>query len=293
MEINASIKFSKNTPVNERMYNFRRKLIQLITYTFLIVYSCFTIFPILWVLSNSFRTNNQIFTNITIIPETFNLVNFNRVLTSSNLPIAFYNSLSITLLSLVLLLFVVLPVAFVISRFKFRAGSYIYLFFSLAVFVPTVTILPMLFKLFGDFGFLGHKYPIVFAYVIEQAPVSMFLLVAFMMGIPKELEEAAIIDGSSIWKIFTSIMIPLTKNGIVTVLILCFVNIWNDYIQAFTFIPGYRTLTVQLAFSKTEFTTDYGMMSASIVFAITPMIIFYLFMKEHLMKGMAEGAVKG
>jgi raffinose/stachyose/melibiose transport system permease protein len=215
------------------------------------------------------------------------------VITVSNLPLSFYHSLSLTLISLAGLLLIVLPAAFAIVRFRFRLGRYVYIFFSFAVFVPAVTVLPMLYKLYADFGFLGSKYPIVFAYLVESMPVSMFLLVAFMAAIPKDLEEAAIIDGAKIWQIFIMIIVPLTKNGIVTVLILQFVSLWNDYILALTLIGDFRTLTVQLAYAKGEFMTDYGMMSASIIFAITPMIIFYLFMKEHLIKGMAEGAVKG
>ncbi|WP_134701013.1 carbohydrate ABC transporter permease [Ammoniphilus sp. YIM 78166] len=262
-------------------------------YAFLIGFSVLTIFPILWVFSNSFRNNSQIFTKITLIPEAFDLTNYINVITKSNIPLSFWHSLSITVVSLCLLIAVVLPTAFAISRFKFKAAGYIYIFFSLAVFVPTITILPMLFKLYNQLGFLGQKYPIVFAYVVEQMPIAIFLMVTFMRAIPKELEEAAIIDGCSTWKIFLKIIIPLSQNAIVTVLILAFVSIWNDYIQAFIIIPDFRTLTVQLAYAKDEYTVDYGMMSASIMFAITPMIIFYLFIKERLIKGMAAGAVKG
>lgn len=264
-----------------------------IKYIVLAVHTALTIFPILWVLSNSFRNNDQIFTSISIIPESFNFDNYVKVLTNTNIPLAFYNSLSIVLVSLALLLSVILPASFAISRFRFKHANFLYMFFAFAVFVPSVTVLPMLYKLFSQLGFLGEKYPIAFVYVVEAIPVSIFIMVAFMRTIPRDLEESAIIDGASIWIIFLKIIVPLSRNAIITIIILSFVGVWNDYILALIMLPDFRTLTVALAFAKDEYTVDYGMMSASIVFAITPMIIFYLFIKDQLISGMAAGAVKG
>ncbi|WP_240419227.1 carbohydrate ABC transporter permease [Paenibacillus periandrae] len=282
-----------STVVHRPGKSLKLTIINIIRYMVLVLHSVVTILPLVWILSNSFRNNDQIFTNIRLIPESFQLTNYIKVLTVSNIPLAFYHSLSITLVSLTLLLCVVLPAAFVISRFRFRGAHFIYMFLSLALFVPSITVLPMLYKLYNQLGFLGQKYPIVFAYVVEQLPISIFLLVTFMRGIPRELEEAAIIDGCSTWNIFSRIIVPLSNNAIITILILSFVANWNDYLQALILIPEFRTLTVALAFAKDEYTVDYGMMSASIIFAITPMIIFYLLIKERLINGMAAGAIKG
>lgn len=150
------------------------KLSTAVKYGGLIAYSLMTLFPLLWILSISFRDNDQIFTSIRLIPESFKWTNYEQVLLGGNIPRAFWNSVSITTLSIVLLLFCVLTLSFAISRFRFKGASAVYLIFSAAVMVPTVTILPMTFKLFNDLHIFGFKYSIVFAYVIYELPVSIF-----------------------------------------------------------------------------------------------------------------------
>jgi raffinose/stachyose/melibiose transport system permease protein len=181
------------------------------------------------------------------------------------------------------------------SRFRFRAAPYIHGFFALAILIPTVSMLPMTFRLFNALGLLGTKYGIAMVYATEQLPVTVFLLVTFMRDIPAELDEAALIDGCGLGGLFFRVVLPLSRNGIVTVLILAFVAVWNDYLTALVLLPDpdHRTLSLALAFAKGEYFVDYGMMSAALVFAIAPMIVVYLFLKDLLIAGLASGAVKG
>src|SRR5258707_5673033 len=139
------------------------------------------------------------------------------------------------------------------------------------------SLLPMTFRLFNDLGLLGTKYGISLVYATEQLPVSVFLLVTFMRAIPHELDEAALMDGCGIWDLFLRVIVPLSRNGIITVLILAFVAIWNDYLTALVLLPDQqnRTLSVALAYAKDENRVDYGMLSAAIVFAVTPMLVLY------------------
>jgi raffinose/stachyose/melibiose transport system permease protein len=116
-----------------------------------------------------------------------------------------------------------------------------------------------------------------------------------MRAIPQELDEAALIDGCGLWDLFLRVVVPLSRNGIVTILILAFVAVWNDYLTALVLLPDQanQTLSLALAYAKDEYFVNYGMMSAAIVFAVTPMLIVYLFLKDRLITGMAAGAVKG
>ena len=165
----------------------------------------------------------------------------------------------------------------------------------LAVLVPAVSVLPMTFRLFNDIGPLGTKHGIALIYATEQLRISIFLLVTFMRAIPHELDEAALIDGCNLADLFFGVVLPLSRNGIITVVILAFVAIWNDYLTALVLLPDQqnRTLSVALAFAKDEYRVDYGMMSAAIVFAVAPMLLLYLVLKERIAVGMAAGAVKG
>lgn len=271
------------------------KLGFLIVYGILCIHTIATLFPLIWVVANSFRSSQEILTSISLLPGSFNFENYENLFENTNIPLSFWNSLSITALSLAILLAVVVPLAFAITRFRFRAAEYIYLLFTVAVLVPTVSVLPMTYVLFTELGLIGTKYGISLVYATEQLPVSIFILVAFMRSIPSEIDEAATVDGATIWQLFYKVILPLSRNGIVTITILAFVSIWNDYLTALVMLPDEdnRTLSVALAFAKTEYSVDYGMMSASIVFAVTPMIIGYLLLKKQLTTGMTAGAVKG
>ncbi len=266
-----------------------------IVYLVLCGHAVLTLFPFAWVLSNSFRDSDAILTSMRLWPEHFSTRNFANLLEATNIPRAFANSVSITAVSLALLLATAVPLAFAIARFRFKFAEYVYIFFALAVLVPGVSVLPMTFRLFNDLGLLGTKFGICLVYATEQLPVSVFLLVSFMRAIPHELDEAALIDGCGIADLFLRVIVPLSRNGIVTVVILAFVAIWNDYLTALVLLPDQenRTLSVALAYAKDEYRVDYGMMSAAIVFAITPMLVLYFVLKDRITTGMAAGAVKG
>jgi raffinose/stachyose/melibiose transport system permease protein len=251
--------------------------------------------PILWTLSNSFRTNTQIFTHFALIPEQFNFGNFSSIIDNTNMVQAFVNSLVISVSSMVLLLICVLPAAFVFARFKFRFSRVIYGFFLLSIFVPSIVLLQAVYVLFANLGLLNVNYSIVLAYTAGQIPFCLFLLTAYMRELPGEVEEAAIIDGAGVWNVFRRITVPMSRNGIVVILILSFISIWNDYIYALVFLPEpqRQTLTVALASVKGEYAVSYGLLSAAAVLAIIPVFVFYLFTKNLLMSGMSSGAVKG
>ena len=296
--MSATTQSAHTVPANANRLSWRRlrRLPPLAAvYLVLCVHALLTLYPFVWVLANSFRDNDAILTSIRLLPESLDLANYVQVLSATNIPRAFYNSVTITLTSLVLLLTVAAPLSFAIARFRFKLASYVYIFFALAVLVPSVSVLPMTFRLFNDLGLLGTKYGITLVYATEQLPVAVFLLVTFMRAIPVELDEAAVIDGCTVWGLFRRITLPLSRNGIVTVLILAFVAIWNDYLTALVLLPDQanRTLSVALAYAKDEYRVDYGVMSAAVVLAIVPMLIVYFLLKDRLTSGMAAGAVKG
>ncbi|MFA6507989.1 MAG: ABC transporter permease subunit, partial [Treponemataceae bacterium] len=125
--------------------------------------------------------------------------------------------------------------------------------------------------------------------------LSIFLLVAFMKAIPDAVKEAGIIDGCSPWQLFSRIVLPLTQNGLVVIMILTFITVWNDYIWSMILLPSAskRTLTVALAFFKGEYFTDYGLLSASVIVGLLPIITVYLIMQDKIINGMASVSVKG
>ncbi|MFC4243180.1 carbohydrate ABC transporter permease [Gryllotalpicola reticulitermitis] len=267
----------------------------LIAYLVLALNTVSCLIPILWTLSNSFRSNTQIFGRFSLVPEQFDFGAYVSMITHTNILSGFLNSVIITGLSLALLFVCVLPAAFVLSRIRFAFSKVIYGFFLIAIFVPGIVLLQATYSIFAQTGLLDIPYTIVLAYTAGQIPFCLFLMVAYMREIDSTIEEAALVDGASGWRIFLQIILPMSRNGIVTIMILSFVSIWNDYIYALVFLPepGRQTLTVALANAKGEYTVNYGLLSAAAILAIVPVFVFYLFTKNLLMNGMSSGAVKG
>lgn len=265
-------------------------------YFFLIIYALITFYPLWWTFVNSFRTNDQIFSESKmLVPETFGFVeNFENIF-AQNIPRGMLNSFSITVVSLFLLMICAIPAAYFMSQYKFKFANLLYGMFSIGIVVPRLSILIASFTNFQKFGFLQQKYPITLCYTAFELPITMFLLVGFMQSIPASILESGKIDGCNSVRLLGDLVLPMSRNGIVTVLILSFVSVWNEYAYASILIPNveFKTMTIVLASAKGEYLTDYGMMSAGVIVAVVPMIVVYTFLQDKIINGMVAGAVKG
>ena len=264
-----------------------------VIFLFLVVVA--SLFPVYWTLVNSFRTNTQILSSFALIPEQIWFTNFINVFLRSAIVENFLNSVVIVFGDLLLLSVCVLLLSFALSRYKFKLGPFIYTLFVAGIFIPSITMMGMIYKLLYTFSLLGTKLGIILLYTTSSLPLSTFLLTSFMQTIPKEIDESAIIDGCNPWSLFSRIIIPLSRNGLVVVLIIAFVVSWNDYIWAMILLPttAERTFTVALAFFKTEYYTDYGLLSACVIIGLVPVIIGYVLLQDKLIMGLTAASVKG
>jgi raffinose/stachyose/melibiose transport system permease protein len=254
-----------------------------------------SLFPVYWTLVNSFRDNTQIMSTFRLFPEQVKPANYVNVFLRSKIALNFLNSVVIVSCKLMLLSLCALTAAFAISRYRSRAGIAIYFLFVAGIFVPGITMIGMIYKLLSQLGLLGTKLGIILLYSTGSLPLSIFLLVAFMKTIPSELDESATIDGCGPWQLFGRIIFPLSRNGMVVVLIIAFVVSWNDYIWAMLLLPTQtaRTFTVALAFFKTEYYTDYSLLSACVIVGLAPVILGYVFLQDKLITGLTAASVKG
>ena len=266
-----------------------------VKYVLLSVYAMVTVFPLFWTFTNSFRTNNQIFTTTVLLPESFTyLVNYTNIL-KENILGAYWNSFSLTVTTLVIMLLCVIPAAFLMSQYRFHLSKALQNLFVVGIIIPRLAILITTFQNFNTFGFLNHKYPITLCYAAFEIPMAVFLMVGFMQSLPGEIAESAIIDGCSSFQVLTKIIIPMSQNGIVTVIILSFVSIWNEYAYAMVLLSNkkFHTLPMLLASAKGEFFVDYGLQCAAVMVAVVPIIVVYIFLQRKIVDGMVAGAVKG
>ena len=262
---------------------------------FLILVVLTSLFPIYWTLVNSFRTNTQILSVFRLFPEKVGFENYDKIFRVDVLPAAFMNSVIITGATMALTAILTMMAAYALSCYRFKLGGWIYSLFAAGIFIPSATTMGMIYKLLQGMKLLGKRTGVVLLYTAGRIPLSVLLLAAFMKSIPDSVKEAAVIDGCSPWKLFTKIIVPLSQNGLIIVLILTFINVWNDYIWAMILLPSAskRTFTVALAFFKGEYFTDYGLLSACVIVGLLPIVTVYLIMSDKIINGMAAGAVKG
>lgn len=229
------------------------------------------------------------------LPETLYLQNYIDVITDINFWIYFRNSVIVLVVSLAVLLFISACAAYPLSRFKFKLRGPIYLLIVAAMSVPIhVTMIPI-FQMTINMGLYDTIWALVPTSVAFAAPISVFILTGFMEGIPRELEEAADVDGCGIYRRFFKIIFPLSTPGLSTLAIYNGVNIWNEFIFAFTLTQsnGNRTLPLALWNYQGQYASNTAMIMACLTLSVMPMIILFIIMQDKLVKGMMAGAVKG
>lgn len=273
----------------------KRRFFVTLKYIFLCLWSLTTLFPLYWTFVNSFRSNSQIFSGFALWPESFaNLDNYKAML-QTDIPRAFWNTFSITGVTMILLLFCGILASFVLSVYRFKFAKTIYTAMMLGIVIPRLSVMIATYMNFNHLGFLGHKYPLTLCYTAFEMPMAIYLIVGFMRSLPDAVFESATIDGCNSGQLLWHIVLPMSQNGIVTVLIVSAVSVWNEYLYAMIFLTNkaYKPITAVIAAAKTEFITDYGMQMAGVVLTVAPIILIYFFLQDHIINGMALGAVKG
>lgn len=229
------------------------------------------------------------------LPETLYLQNYVDVITDVNFWIYFRNSIIVLVVSLAILLFISACAAYPLSRFKFRLRGPVYLLIVAAMSVPIhVTMIPI-FQMTINMGLYDTIWALVPTSVAFASPISVFILTGFMEGIPRELEEASDVDGCGLYRRFFKIILPLSTPGLSTLAIYNGVNIWNEFIFAFTLTQsnGNRTLPLALWNYQGQYASNTAMIMACLTLSVLPMIILFIVMQDKLVKGMMAGAVRG
>jgi raffinose/stachyose/melibiose transport system permease protein len=242
---------------------------------------------------SGFKTTSEIYTNTLNLPQNWIMENYKKVLTSPNLLLGFYNSF-VTAFGVLLIGTIIGSMAAYVSSRLMKSGL-LHTYFALGIMIPMHSILIPTFHIMKNFGMLYTRHGIILAYIASTLPITVFILHGFMKGIPHEMEEAAIIDGCTRTRTFFSIIMPMSKSGIATILTLNVLSVWNDFL--FSLIIGgqkYFNITVVINnfHMDSDNITNYALICAGITFSILPLAIMYLALQEHVIRGIAEGAIK-
>ncbi len=252
-------------------------------------------YPVIWMVFTSLRTNPELYSNPWGLPSSLNLENYVKVWNTSPIPTYFLNSLIVSTISTLLVLLLASMAAYGFSRLKFPGSNVLFYAFLAFYFIPPHIALIPLFFVLKALHLQNTYFVLIGPYVAFALPFSMLLIRGFMITIPSELVDAALIDGCSKFGIFYRIMLPLSRPILAVVAVFQFVSFWNEYLFALAFIHKrvLKTLPVGLMDFVGEFHTDWAAMAAGLTIATIPIIVVYVIFQRQIMQGMTAGALKG
>ena len=260
----------------------------------LILYTLLAISPILLVIINSFKSRNAIFGSPLSLPSasTFSLIGYTSVLAKSNFPLYFLNSLTVTVSSLVLVLFFGAMAAWAITEYRFRGNALLGLYMAIGIMVPIRLGSVSILKTIVAFNLANTLTALVLVYTAMGLPLT--ILSEFIQQIPREMRDAARIDGASEYRIFWNVILPLIRPAVATVAVFTMVPIWNDLWFPLILAPGRSTQTVTLGVQQFigQYVTDWNAVIAALSLALAPILVLYLIFSRSLVRGITAGAVK-
>ena len=282
------------------------KIYKSFIYVALITLAVSIIVPVLWVLLASIKENSEFYGSPWNIPKGFYFQNFIDAIEKAKMGEYFLNSIMVTVMALALLLVIAIPAAYVLARFEFKGRKFLNTLFTAGLFINVNYIVVPIFlmllswndkliKIFPKGIFLDNIFVLALVYASTAIPFTIYLVSNFFRSISKTYEEAAFIDGSGYFRTMFSIMIPMAKPSIITVILFNFLSFWNEYIIALTLLPGTsKTLPVGLInlMQAQKAAANYGQLYAGLVIVMLPTLILYMLVQKKLTQGMNLGGVK-
>jgi raffinose/stachyose/melibiose transport system permease protein len=254
------------------------------------------VYPLLWLLLSSFKTNAE-FTQgaFYALPAHFDWQNYSQAWTSG-MGVYFLNSILTVFPSLALILALSLAAGFALEVMKWRWSNPVLLLFLAGIMVPSQMLLLPLFTIYFHAQLIDTRYALIITYTGFGLPLTVFLMAGFFKAVPREVLEAAVLDGASIYQIFFRVALPMVANGIVTIALVQFFFLWNDLLFSLTFISSDNLRTIQTGLLN--FTGEFGQVQwgptfAAIALAVFPTLVIYLVLNQQVIKGLTAGSLKG
>lgn len=259
---------------------------------FLALYFIFLALPLVWMLSMSLKTNNEILTTRSLIPQEFTFNNYEKILTEPLWRESFFNSLIYVLLNTVITLVVSIPAAYAFSRFSFTGDNHLFFWLLTNRMAPEAVFLLPYFQLYSALELFDTHIAVALAHTLFSIPLAIWILEGFMSGIPRAIDETAYIDGYSFFGFFRKIFLPLIGPGIGVAAFFSFLFSWVELLMART-LTGVNTKPIAVTLSRSLGAEgwDWGVIAAAGILMIIPGAILIYFVRNYLAKGFALGRV--
>ena len=266
-------------------------------YIVMILITVIVVFPLIWMLVLSLKSNAEILSGPLSLPKTLNLDNYVHALDTLNYVQLYANTFFVCIASIIIELAITYFSSFVLARMYFKSRKVRNLLYGFLIMGLSVSPFILLFPVYRINVALNlrDQFALIFPYVATSISFNTLLLTGYLKALPTEIDEAAVIDGCSLWDLMFRIILPMAKPVIATVVIFNVLYIWNEYPFASVMLRDVSdyTLSMGASFFKGTYTVDYGGIVASSVMIIVPELIFYGIFQKHIVEGMTAGAVKG
>ncbi|MGD6731617.1 MAG: carbohydrate ABC transporter permease [Pleomorphochaeta sp.] len=263
-------------------------------YIILVILFFYFFIPFWWMIITSLKTFSEVYTKpYALTLQNFNFSNYPEVLKSLPFATYFKNTVIVSFFVCLGTLLTSSMAAYAFSRLNFPGRDKLFFLYLATLMVPRQVVLIPNFLLFRNMGLLDTQASLILSGIFTA--YGTFLLRQFFLGIPKELEEAAVIDGLGYWKRFTNVIVPLAKPAFTTLLIITLLTIWNEYLYALVFIQSdsQRTLTLGLSLLRGDMDIKWNLVMAATMVSIAPIVVVYLSAQKYFVEGIALSGLKG
>ncbi|WP_134683696.1 carbohydrate ABC transporter permease [Brevibacillus migulae] len=265
-------------------------------YAFLGLVAIIQVLPLVWLLFFSLKNNQEVFNLPPLaLPAEPKWENYAKVWTEGNISQYFFNSVWITVVSVVLTILLASFVTFAITRMHWKLKKFVLGLFMVGLMIPVHSTLIPLFHIFLKLHLVDNPLAVILSFTAFNLPLTIMILLGFYYSLPREVEEAAIMDGCSVHRLFFRIILPMTSPAIVTASIINMIYNWNEFVFVNTFISSdeYKTLTVGIQNFIGQYTTDWGAIGATLMISILPILVAFFFLSNRIVEGITSGSVKG
>jgi raffinose/stachyose/melibiose transport system permease protein len=263
---------------------------------FFILFTLVMMIPIYYLVISTFKTQEDLLGAPLALPRVWQFAGYVKAWVRMDYPRAFMNSFIITVLSLAGSIFLSSMTAYVFARKRSKVYSALFYFFLAGMMIPMQMSVLALYKLVQALGLMSSIFSVILINIAVDLPVSIFFIRNFIIAsVPREIEEAAIIDGCSVWRTFFSISLPLMRPVIATLAVMNSIRLWNDFLTPLMFLQSKNSRTIMLAVSSNvgQFSVNWADMFPMLMLGVLPLVVFYLLMQKNIVKGITAGAVKG
>lgn len=273
-----------------------RSIFFILSKVFLYIWVVFILFVLCWIVLASLKTNQELFESFWKLPASLQWENYYTAWVQSDLVSYFFNSVVVVIFSVLGIVLVSAPASYVLSRFKFPGREPLTISFILGIGIPYQAVLIPIYLLLLKIGLINSLTGLIIVYIALSLPFTIFILTGFFQTLPREMEEAAAIDGASQNTIFWKVMLPMARPGLITVTILNAVTLWNEFLLAKAYINVNEKYTLSVGlyqfYQSMQYNSDWVSLFAGVVIIVFPILIFFLWLSDRIIEGMTAGSGK-